>query len=84
MSTQQLISITQCTVETMDLAARLDLLGIRDDREATLAILERAEEEYADLLCRRNALSYPAGDTAALDYLLDNVRARLKFFSKRL
>jgi len=80
----QLISVTQCVIEAMDLAARLDMVGIRDDHEVTMAVLKEAEEEYAELVKRRNALCEPTGDNAALDYLLDNLRARLKFFEKRL
>ena len=84
MSTPPLISVTQCVIQAMDLVARLDAIGHRDDREATLATLRRAEEEYAELVKCRNALSDPVGQTAALDYMLDNLRARLKFFAKRL
>lgn len=80
----QLISVTQCIIEATDLVARLDAVGLRDDRETTLATLKRAEEEYAELVKRRNALSDPVGQTAALDYLMEDLRARLKFFEKRL
>ena len=68
----------------MDLVGRLDAIGLRDDRERTLATLRTAEEEYAVLVNRRNALSEAAGDTTTLDYLMENLRARLKFFAKRL
>jgi len=83
MSTQP-ISVTQCIIEAMDVVARLDAIGLRDDRQTTLAALRRAEEEYAELVKHRNALSEPVGQTAALDYLMDDLRARLKFFAKRL
>jgi len=68
----------------MDVVAGLDGIGLRDDRETTLATLQGAEEEYAELVIRRNALSIPASDAAALDDLMDDLRARLKFFAKRL
>lgn len=84
MSAQQLISVTQCILKAMDLVGRLDAIGLRDDRERTLATLRTAEEEYAVLVNRRNALSEAAGDTTTLDYLMENLRARLKFFAKRL
>lgn len=79
----QLVSVKQLVQEATDLAARLDALGAREYREITLLALQRAEEEYAGLLKRRASLAATAGETAALDALLDNVRARLKFFAKR-
>lgn len=79
----QLISVNQLVQEATELAARLDALGARDYREITLLALQRAEEDYAALMERRAALTASAGETAALDALLDNLRARLKFFAKR-
>ena len=79
----QLISVNQLIQEASELAARLDALAARDYREITLLALQRAEEEYAALVERRAALAASAGQTAALDALLDNLRARLKFFAKR-
>ena len=79
----QLISVNQLVREATELAARLDALGARDYREITLLALQRAEEEYAALVEARSALTGSAGETAALDALLDNLRARLKFFAKR-
>jgi len=83
MSTQQFISVTQCVVDAMDVVARLDGIGLRDDREMTLATLQGAEEEYAELVIRRNASSIPASDAVAFGDLMDDLRARLKFFAKR-
>lgn len=79
----QLISVNQLVREATELAARLDALGARDYREITLLALQRAEEDYAALVERRAALATSAGETAALDALLDNLRARLKFFARR-
>lgn len=79
----QLISVNQLIQEASELAARLDGLAARDYREITLLALQRAEEEYAGLVERRTALAASAGQTAPLDALLDNLRARLKFFAKR-
>jgi len=53
MSTQP-ISVTQCIIEAMDVVARLDAIGLRDDRQTTLAALRRAEEEYAELVKHRS------------------------------
>lgn len=79
----QLISVNQLVGEASELAARLDALGARDYREITLLALQRAEEEYAALVERRALVTASAADTATLDALLDNLRARLKFFAKR-
>jgi hypothetical protein len=78
----QLISVNQFILHAVEVAARLDALSTRDDRETILPILQRAGEEYVALVEGRNAL-VPA-DSAGLDVMLDNLQARLKFFQKRL
>ncbi|HKR26556.1 MAG TPA: hypothetical protein VJS11_03840 [Acidobacteriaceae bacterium] len=79
----QQLSVNQLIQEATELAARLDALGARDYREITLLALQRAEEDYSALVERRASLVASAGEAAALDALLDNLRARLKFFAKR-
>jgi len=78
----QPISINEFILDAMDVAAQLDAIGIRDHRATTLATLEWAEQEYAELVIARKCLP-TAGDTAVIDGLLDSIRARLKFFEKR-
>ena len=77
----QLTSVDEIIRQAMEVAARLDALSTRDDRATTLATLEWAQQEYAALMRQRESL--PSGDTALVDVLLDNVRARLKFFGNR-
>ena len=79
----QQLSVNQLIQEATELAARLDALGARDYREITLLALQRAEEDYSALVERRASLVASAGEAATLDALLDNLRARLKFFAKR-
>ena len=80
--TTQLISVNQLVLRAVELAARLDAISSRDNREAILPILQDTREEYAALVERRNAL-LPT-EIAVLDATLENLQARLKFFEKRL
>ena len=80
--TTQIISVNQFVLDALEVATRLDAISTRDDRQTILPVLQRAREDYAALVERRNAL-LPA-DTAVLDVMLDNLQARLKFFEKRL
>jgi len=80
--TTQLISVNQFILDAVEVAARLDAISTRHNRDTILPILQRAREEYVALVERRNAL-LPA-DTAVLDVILENLQARLKFFDKRL
>ena len=76
-------SVNELILDAMNVAARLDALARRDYREITLLALERAENDYAALVRRRDSLSVSTGDNAVLDRLLDSVRARLRFYQNR-
>ena len=78
----QLISVNETILEAVEVAARLDAISSRDNREAILPTLQRAQKDYASLVEHRNAL-LPA-DTSVLDVMLENLQARLKFFENRL
>lgn len=78
----QFISVNEFILQAVDVAARLDAISSRDDREAILPAVQRAEKDYAALVEQRNAL-LPA-DTSVLDVMLENLQARLKFFENRL
>ena len=80
--TSQLISVNQLILEAVEVAARLDALSTRDDRETIQPILQHARAEYAALVEQRDAL-LPA-QMKALDVMLENLQARLTFFEKRL
>lgn len=79
----QLPSINQLILDATDVATRLDALGKRDYREITLLALRQAEDDYAALVRRRASLPTSSEELAVLDGLLDNLRARLKFFARR-
>jgi hypothetical protein len=78
----QLISFNEFILQAVDIAARLDAISSRDNREEILPAVQRAKEDYAALVEQRNAL-LPA-DTSVLDLMLENLLARLKFFENRL
>ena len=77
----QLISVNQFILDATEVAARLDAISRDDDRAVIVPIVQRAKEDYAALMKRRDALP---GEIAVLDILLDKLRARLKFFEKRI
>jgi hypothetical protein len=79
----QFVSVNQLIDQATEVAARLDALGSRDYREITLLALQRAEEDYAAIVTSRQSLPASPEETAVLDELLDNLRARLTFYTKR-
>ncbi|HKO12947.1 MAG TPA: hypothetical protein VJV22_13320 [Acidobacteriaceae bacterium] len=78
----QFISFNEFILQAVDVAARLDAISSRDNREEILPAVQRAKENYAALVEQRNTL-LPA-DTSVLDVMLENLQARLKFFENRL
>ena len=80
----QLISINRFILDATDVAARLDAISMDGDRAAIFPIVQRAKEDYAALVNRRDALPVDPADTAVLNILLDNLQARLKFFENRV
>lgn len=60
----------------------LDKISTRDQPEVRAKAVETATRAYEELLERQNALTPGPADTMYLQFILDGIRARLKFLSQ--
>jgi len=71
-------------VECAEIAMRLDLVGIRDDRGTIATALAQGRSDYDRLVRRQHALWMTNSEASLIQKMMDRVLARLRFLEKRV
>lgn len=70
-------------LDTLRLAYALDAVTARDWQDSIVQAVRQGNHRFAELLLRRTSVRLSAEDEALMDWVLDTIRARLKFLQRR-
>lgn len=74
--------VDQFALDAAQASALLDAVTRRDELTTIRLVLDRGREQYEELIHRRHSLHLAPEDARAIDDLLDNVRAHIRFVER--